>query len=763
MAQATEKMESWRLNVRGVVQGVGFRPFVYRLAQENGLKGWVCNTSSDVTIVLEGAPAALARFRKELKASPPPRSRIESISVRREPFSGYERFEIQPSQSQEGGYQLVSPDLAICPDCCREIADPADRRYGYAFTNCTNCGPRFTIIEDIPYDRPRTTMASFCMCPACQKEYDDPLDRRFHAQPNACPVCGPHLKLMDRAGHLVAEKTAALARAEQLLGQGEIVAVKGLGGFQLACDAQNEDAVRRLRDRKRRPAKPFAVMVATLEEARRLAEVSLEEAKVLTSPQAPIVLLRRRTGSSLAPLVAPGLKYVGLMLPGTPLHHLLLKKVARPLVMTSGNLSEEPIAKDNGEAVQRLGDIADYFLAHNRDIYSCYDDSVVMVAAGRTQVLRRARGYAPNPLALVFPARPVLACGAEQKNTFCLTRDNHAFLSQHIGDMENQETLDHFEATVALYEKLFRIKPEIIACDRHPDYLPTRWAEARAAGEGLPLVRVQHHHAHLASCLADNGVAGPAIGVALDGAGYGDDGHIWGGEFGVADYIAFTRRVHLEYLPLPGGDAAVKRPYRTAIAYLYRLLGPASLGPDLPCFKGVAKVELDLIKQQVDRGLNSPLTSSMGRLFDAVAALLGLRREIEYEGQAAIELEMIADDAETGVYPFDIISEEIKLEDLLAAVLADVVQKTTPPVIAARFHNTAARMVRDVAFRISRETGLRQVALSGGVFQNRRLLTQAIRELMNMGLTPLWHREAPANDGGIALGQAVIAARKEIT
>jgi len=761
MTQAPEKIAAWRLQVCGVVQGVGFRPFVYRLATDCGLKGWVCNTASDVTMVLEGPAAALARFQEGLR-NPPPRARVEQVMLTDEPFTGYPGFEIRDSLAGEGESRLVSPDLATCPDCRREISDPSDRRFGYAFTNCTNCGPRFTIIEDMPYDRARTTMRDFTMCPDCRREYEDVGDRRFHAQPNACPVCGPRLELVDKRGSL-AEKGEALTRTAQLLREGKIVAVKGLGGFQLAADATSETAVRRLRLRKQRPAKPLAVMVADLEEAGRYAEVSPEEAALLVSPAAPIVLLRARPGTVIAAAVAPGLRYIGLMLPATPLHHLLLRETGLPLVMTSGNRAEEPITRDNAEARRRLGDIADYFLMHNRDIYSRYDDSVAMVAAGRPQVLRRARGCAPDSLRLSGPVPAVLACGAQEKNTFCLTRDDRAFLSQHIGDMASGETLAHFEVTEALYERLFRIKPALIACDMHPDYGATRWAETRAARDGLPLVRIQHHHAHLAGCLADNGAAGPAIGVALDGAGYGADGHIWGGEFGIADYQKFDRRLHLEYLPLPGGDAAVARPYRTAIAYLYRLLGRRALRPDLPCLREVLAVETELIIRQVDRALNTPLTSSMGRLFDAVAAIIGVRGEIAYEGQAAIELEMAADDKETGLYPFDIISGEVKLAALFEAVLADMISKTPPPLIAARFHNTIARLVRDACAGLSRESGMKQVALSGGVFQNRRLLAQVIPALEEAGLQPLWHRSAPCNDGGVSLGQAVIAGHKEVS
>ncbi len=549
----------------------------------------------------------------------------------------------------------------------------------------------------------------------------------------------------------------ALDHACALLRNGKTLAVKGLGGFLLACDATNDAAVKTLRARKHRLAKPFAVMIETIAAAREHCPVGAEEEWLLTSPASPIVLLARRPGSSLAPSVAPGLKYMGVMLPYTPLHHLLMRRTGRPLVMTSGNLSEEPIAKDNDEALTRLNNIADYFLMHNRDIYSRYDDSVTLVASGRTQIVRRARGYAPYPVHLGFDSRPVLACGAELKNTFCLTKDAYAFVGQHIGDMENLETLEHFEQTEALYERLFRVKPEIIACDLHPDYLPTRWAEARAKKDNLPLVHVQHHHAHIVSCMADNGVAEPVIGVALDGTGYGTDGNIWGGEFLLADYRHFERKAHLEYLPLPGGAAAIQRPYRTAIGYLYALLGQDAVKRDLPCLKGVDDIELELIEKQVDRSLNTPLTSSCGRLFDAVSALLGIRREIEYEGQAAIELEMAADDSETGAYPYVVSGENIKLGGLFEAILADLAGRVPAAVISARFHNTVALMVSEVSAQISRETGIRRVALSGGVLQNRWLLGKVLANLEVAGLEPLVHRQVPCNDGGISLGQAVAA------
>jgi len=761
MVQTIKNSGLLKISVRGIVQGVGFRPFVYQLAQEHNLKGWVCNTSGDVKIEVEGESENLARFLTKLKEMPPPQSHIDAISVSEQPPAGYKQFEIRPSLAESDKYQLISPDLATCDACKQELLEPSNRRYRYSFTNCTNCGPRFTIIKDIPYDRPLTTMRHFKMCPNCQQEYDNPLDRRFHAQPNACPNCGPSLQLADADGNIIPSNDA-IASASQLLKQGSILAIRGLGGFLLACDATNEQAVRRLKERKRRPSKPLAIMVATLEQAREHCWVTSQEEELLTSPQSPIVLLKWKPTSSVSPEVAPTLKYLGVMLPYTPLHHILLRDTNLPLVMTSGNLSEEPIAKDNDEAIKRLHGIADYFLLHNRDIYSRYDDSVTMVEEDKPRVIRRARGYAPYPIHLPFTTRQVLACGAELKNTFCLTKDNHAFLSQYIGDMENLETLEHFEATIALYKKLFRVHPEIIACDMHPDYLSTKWARTTADKDKVSIVPIQHHHAHIVSCMVDNEVQEPVIGVAFDGTGYGADGHIWGGEFLIAGYHDFQRKGHLEYLPLPGGAAAINRPYRTAIGYLYTLLGEGALNPELPCLSTVGKPELEVIKRQIDRGINTPLTSSCGRLFDAVSALIGISRQIDYEGQAAVELEMVAYDGATDdSYPFTIETKGdirvIRLGQLFSAIVSDLSQGIPAYIISGRFHNMVAQMVSQVCSKIAGETGITTVALSGGVFQNRLLMRKVIAALDAVGLFTIIHSRVPCNDSGVSLGQAVIA------
>jgi hydrogenase maturation protein HypF len=753
-------VQARRIQVRGVVQGVGFRPFVYQIARENNLNGWVCNTSGDVTIVVEGNDGSIQHFLAQLKTIPPPQSHIESISSTEEPLTGYKQFEILSSIAKKDEYQLISPDLAICPACKQEIFDPANRRYGYPFTNCTNCGPRFTIIKDIPYDRPLTTMSKFKMCPDCQREYNDPADRRFHAQPNACPVCGPRLELTDTDGNSVANSDQVIVRAAQLLREGHILAVKGLGGFLLTCDAANYNSVRLLRERKHRPSKPFAIMLRNLEDVRQYCLLNNREEEALSSAASPIVLLKMKDQPGISPAVAPGLKYLGVMLPYTPLHHLLMHETGLPLVMTSGNLSEEPIARDNEEALKRLSRIADYFILHNRDIYSRYDDSVVMVEQNSVQMVRRARGFAPYPIHLPFQSKKILACGPELKNTFCLTRDDHAFISQHIGDMENAETLEHFENTIRLYEKLFRIQPEIIACDLHPDYLSTKWAEIEAKKLGLPLIPVQHHYAHIVSCMADNGVQEPVIGVALDGTGYGTDGRVWGGEFMVADYKGFRRKAHFEYLPLPGGDAAIQKPYRIAAGYIYALSGASALSQELPFMKGRDELEIELIKKQVDQKLNTPLTSSCGRLFDAVSALLGIRQQVDYEGQAAIELEVAAaENHSEGAYSFQIERQGeiriIRVEETFSAIIGDIRQSVSTGIIAARFHDTVAKIIVRLCHDISKETGINRVALSGGVFQNRRLLNQVVDDLKTAGLAPLVHIQVPCNDGCISLGQAV--------
>lgn len=759
----TKTVMRLRIEVSGIIQGVGFRPFVYRLAQKNNLNGWVRNTSQNVAIEVEGQEEDLNQFLASLSQEAPPMARIQDITTKELPAKGATSFKICDSLPEPGKYQPVSADIATCPECLQEIFTPGNRRYLYPFTNCTNCGPRFTIIKDIPYDRPLTTMHRFIMCPDCQTEYDDPLDRRFHAQPNACPQCGPSLQLTDSAGAPIPCQDV-IHKAAELLGKGNILAIKGLGGFQLAGDATNQNVVARLRKRKRRLGKPFALMMASLKEIEKHCLVSPEEAKLLLSPQAPIVLLKwRQATSNVTPLVAERNKYLGVMLPYTPLHHILLRYVAQPLIMTSGNLSEEPICQDNDEALRRLHGIADYFLLHNRDIYARYDDSVYLVERDTGRALRRARGYAPLPIILPFQSSQVLACGAEMKNTFCLTKDSYAFLSQHIGDMDNEETLEHFVDTTDLYKQLFRIQPEIIAHDLHPEYLSTKYAAQFGSEQGLKTIPVQHHHAHIVSCLVENGVQEPVIGVAFDGIGYGTDGNLWGGEFLICDYRDFKRVAHLEYIPMPGGESAIRKPYRMALGYLYTLLGMETTLVSLPLINRVPPEEISTIRKQLERKINTPLTSSAGRLFDAVSALAGVRGQIDYEAQAAIELEMLAPDDTTqcDAYPFAVTWEKgvgmIKLGELISAVVKDISHGISAPVISGRFHQTMARIIVATSQLISRQTGITTVALSGGVFQNRLLFNLAVSGLEKEGFNVLSHRLTPCNDGGIALGQAVIA------
>ncbi len=771
-------MNALSIHITGIVQGVGFRPFVYNLATGLGLTGWVRNTSAGVDIALEGETPVLDEFVQRLRAEAPPLAHLDEVEVSPRDPSGYQTFEIEHSESLPDAFQPISPDVSICPDCLRELFDPADRRHRYPFINCTNCGPRFTIIKDIPYDRPKTTMAVFPMCADCQAEYNDPADRRFHAQPVACPECGPrvwlemtlHENTQARIGRYTLGDEAILS-AQRLLREGKILAVKGLGGFHLACDALNPQAVAQLRERKLRVDKPFALMFPNLSQIEQHCHVSPDERALLESAARPIVLLRRRTGSSVAPQVAPGQEHLGVMLPYTPLHYLLFADTPHPhpLVMTSANLSEEPICTDNVEARERLSGLADAFLMHDRDIHIRTDDSVMRVLPDLGPYpVRRSRGYAPFPVRLPWQSAPILAAGAHLKNTFCLTNRNYAFLSHHIGDLENYETLQSFEQGITHFEGLFRVKPEAIACDLHPDYLATRYALERAERDNLPIIKVQHHHAHIAALMAEHRLDGsePVIGVSFDGTGYGDDGAIWGGEFLLADYAGYRRMAHLGYFPLPGGDAATRRPSRTALGLLH------ALGLDwddaLPTHADLCYEDRTAIRIQLERKLNSPLTSSMGRLFDAAAALAGVRQKVNYEAQAAIEFEALSDPDETGIYPFDFaegpvlskVEGQVNPSAAIEALIADVLTGQPVPHISARFHNGLAEMVRDVCASIRVETGASRVALSGGVWQNVTLLLKTIPLLQKAGFQVYIHHKVPANDGGLALGQAVIAAFK---
>ena len=746
------------VRVEGIVQGVGFRPFVYSLATRLGLAGRVGNDLAGVFAEVEGPAAAVSEFLLSLASDAPPLARIDRVTTENIRTNGSSGFSIAPSESAGRRAALVSADTAACGDCLRELADPSDRRFGYPFINCTNCGPRFTIVRDVPYDRALTTMAGFAMCAECAAEYNDPADRRFHAQPTCCPACGPRLRLQDSAG--TALPGEPLASAAALLRQGQVLAIKGLGGYHLAVDAGNEGAAAALRDRKHREDKPFAIMVAGLAVARELCDVDKTAESLLVSSRRPIVLLPRRHSGGVAAAVAPGNRQLGVMLPYTPLHHLLIRLTACPIVLTSGNSSDEPIAYADDEAVARLGSIADAFLAHDRAIHIRTDDSVVRAFRGTAALIRRSRGYVPEPVPLGFRLRrPVLACGAELKNTFCLADSGRAFISQHIGDLENFETLRSFTEGIEHFRRLFDITPRVVAHDLHPEYLSTKYADGLADVE---LAGVQHHHAHIASCLADNGERGPVIGVAFDGTGYGTDGTIWGGEFLVADLAGFERAGHLAGLPMPGGAAAVRQPWRMAAAYLDAAY-PA--GP--PGGLAVARRNerrWDNVIAMARRRVNSPVTSSAGRLFDAAAAILGVRDLINYEGQAAIELEQLADPAETGSYHAGIepgAPLRVSGSDLIRAVTEDLAAGTDGGVISARFHNGVAALI-EAACRLLRERHvLATVALSGGVFQNLLLLDRTVSRLEAGGFRVLTHSQVPCNDGGISFGQAVVAAARD--
>jgi hydrogenase maturation protein HypF len=743
-----------RISIEGIVQGVGFRPFVFQLACRLGLAGWVRNDSRGVTVEVEADDARLAAFRAALPVEAPPLAVISRIDVIDLPVNGAHGFTILESRADHAGKVQIAADASVCDECLAELFNPADRRFRYPFINCTNCGPRFTIVTGIPYDRPLTTMADFIMCPACRAEYQDPESRRFHAQPNACPQCGPQLALHDNRGRPLPGEP--LAGALSLLREGAIVAIKGLGGYHLAVDAVNGAAIRELRRRKRRDEKPFAVMTGDLAAAACFAAVSPAEARLLAGVERPIVLLAKLTPCLLADEVAPGNRNVGVMLPYTPLHHLLLAKDFLALVMTSGNLCDEPIAYRDDEARARLGTIADAFLSHDRPIHTRADDSVARVLGDRALLLRRSRGYVPRAVTLPGAQVPLLAVGAELKSTICLTRGDRAFLSQHLGDLQNFEVYNAFRGAIGQLQELLETIPQAVAHDLHPDYLATRYAVEE---RGLPTVAVQHHHAHLASCLAENGWTRPAIGVVFDGLGYGTDGTLWGGEFLVGDLQGFERAGHFRYTPLPGGDLAARQPWRMALSHLVAAYGDEL--PALACLATVPAEELALVRQALDRGVNAPLASSCGRLFDAVAALLGVRNIASYEGQAAMELEMLADPAATSAYPFALKFEAGLLvfdPRLLIRALVHATAAGEPvAACAGRFHGTLAEMVRQVCLVLRARRSLDTVALSGGVFQNALLTTLVRERLQRAGFTVLTHSLVPPNDGGLALGQAVVA------
>jgi hydrogenase maturation protein HypF len=839
-----------KVEVSGIVQGVGFRPYIYRLATENHLAGTIRNTSWGVSIEVQGEKPAVDAFISRLSREAPPLARITDIVTRDLACNGDRNFRIVASHAEETVRTLISPDVATCDDCLREMFDPRNRRYRYPFTNCTNCGPRFTIVHDIPYDRPRTSMAKFKMCGACQAEYDNPLDRRFHAQPNACWDCGPQLEWWDRkVGRL--EGRDPIAEAVAALSSGQITAVKGLGGFHLAADATKPATVALLRERKRRVGKPFAIMIPNLRAAEDICQLSEAEISALQSVHRPIVLLLRRgsgDGLEIAADVAPGNHYLGLFLPYTPLHHLLLAEGKfKALVMTSGNLSEEPIAIANDEARSRLGGLADYFLMHNRDILLRCDDSVVRVlpthsiesepsrswpaeafnrkghkdqaqCAEKIQHLRRARGFVPVPVFLNREVPSILAVGGELKNTICLTQGKHAFLSQHLGDLENLESYKFFAEAIDHLEKVLEIRPQLIAYDLHPDYFSTRWALQRT---DMPLIGVQHHHAHIASCMAENHLEGKVIGFALDGTGYGTDGKIWGGEVLIAGYQGFKRAAHIEYIPLPGGAAAIHEPWRMAVSYLSHHFGNDFRKMDLPFLRETARPKLEMLQRALERRINSPLTSSCGRLFDAVAALAGIRQQVTYEAQAAIELEMAINHREPvshEAYPFALVPDpdapwsdtpleetamhndadsraEVKnrapetirgpatKEDQAAAkrknnsqndrqnliistcpmfqaLLEDIRQGHSASVISRKFHHGLIKVFTQIAVALRHRTSLNRICLSGGTFNNLYLTSRLVSQLQSDGFDVFTQNEVPAGDGGLSLGQAMVAAHQ---
>jgi hydrogenase maturation protein HypF len=751
-------VEGRRIQVRGTVQGVGFRPWIYRIAQEEGISGRVRNDARGVTIEAFGGPEALEVFLRRLRAEAPPAALLLEVREERIPAEPLPGFAIVPSGDEGARRVSIPPDLATCPECLREVRDPADRRHAYPFTNCTQCGPRYTIARDVPYDRPATTMASFAMCADCRREYDDPADRRFHAQPIACPRCGPSVRLLGPSGEPARLGSDAIAAAASALREGRIVAVKGLGGYHLACNATSPAAVRRLRQRKKRDEKPFAVMVLSLDDARALAVVDPAEERLLVSVERPVVLVRRRAGSGLAPEVAPGNPLVGLLLAYTPLHHLLLEAAGRPLVMTSGNLSEEPMAARDGEALARLAGIADLFLAHDREIENRCDDSVARVIAGRPTVFRRSRGYVPRAVALRRPVRrPVLACGAHLKNTFCLAAGDEAWLGPHIGDLDNLEATRAFEEQVERLQRFLGIRPEVIAHDLHPDYASTRYALARPE----PVkVGVQHHHAHVASAIGEHGLEGPVLGLAWDGTGYGTDGTAWGGELLLVRDGSFERLSTLRPLRLAGSDEAIRQVWRIALAALDDAYGGAAPLDRLRLFRSVPARDLAVVRQMAARGLRSPLAHGAGRYFDALGALGLERPRATYEGQVALDWNLAADEADTGSYPFELAEEgglvQADLRPLVRGAVEDLVAGVAPGRVSARFHEAMADVAAALVRRAVGEHGRLPLVLTGGCFQNARLAEGVLRRVQGE-LDVRLHGEVPPGDGGIALGQALVA------
>lgn len=748
--------ERLRVSLEGLVQGVGFRPFVHNLAVMLNLSGWVRNTGQGVVVEVEGSRKALSEFLTGITSDPPTNARILHLeSVYLDPV-GYSGFAILPS-TEGSRTSLIPPDLATCRDCLAEIFDPDNRRYRYPFTNCTHCGPRYTILRTLPYDRPNTSMAGFTMCPACREEYENPADRRFHAQPNACPVCGPQVFLWDREGREQAVGWESIRLAAKAVHQGEIVAIKGLGGFHLLVDADNPESIARLRARKHREEKPFAVLMPTLAHVESHCRLSAVERHLLESPEGPIILLERNAEyGQVDASVAGRNPYLGVFLPYTPLHHLILHEIGRPVVATSGNLSDEPICIDEHEAIAKLGGIADWFLIHNRPILHPVDDSIVRMIASRPMMLRRARGYAPLPIVVPGARGSVLAVGALFKNTVAASIGDRVYLSPHIGDLETEETFRSFERAISLFGEIQDFQPELLAHDLHPDFLSRQYADRN----GVPTCGVQHHHAHVLACMADNEIEGPVLGVAWDGTGWGEDGTIWGGEFLVTEGAGFARVAHLRPFLLPGGDAAARQPWRSAMGVLY-----ATLGEDLSSdsasrlFPDIDSLQISTVHQMLKQGLNCPTTTSAGRLFDAVAAIAGVRNVSRFEGQAAMELEFLTHGIQPDeAYPFRIEEKSVDWIPALKDIVKDRETVVESSMISIRFHNMLAEAIVEVA----RVANLERVVLTGGCFQNRYLTERAALRLREAGYRPYWHQRVPPNDGGIALGQVVAASLKEV-
>ena len=752
-------MVSKEIHIKGIVQGVGFRPFVFSMAKKYNITGWVRNSSAGVDILANGTPQDIGGFITEVKTNPPPLAKIDEIFESDINSDDYNDFTILQSQKIPGEFIPISPDVSICSECQKELFDPGNHRYRYPFINCTNCGPRLTIIKEIPYDRPNTTMAEFSMCDRCQTEYDNPLDRRFHAQPIACPDCGPQV-WFESSTSAPKNGESGIQQARHFLKDGKIIAIKGLGGFHLACDALNREAVSNLRQRKKRSDKPFATMVFGIETVEKYCQINDAEKILIESPERPIVILLRKKGTHIPEQIAPGMKTLGVMLAYTPLHLLLLEpENGYPdlFVMTSGNIYDETITYTNESAKEVLYSIADGFLFHNRDINIRIDDSVITEYNGQKYFYRRSRGYAPNAIILPNRSPEILAVGGELKNTFCLTKKKYAFISHHIGDLKNMETYQAFTEGIANYQHMFNAKPQFIACDLHPEYLSTKYAYHYSKANNIPLLQVQHHHAHLAACLADNTWDSDenVIGICLDGTGYGLDKQIWGCEILIGGYRMFQRKFHLEYMPLPGGDSAILHPNRIAAAYLWKLGLPWD--DHISSIKSLTSEEKSVMKRQLESHINTPNTSSMGRLFDAVASLIGLRHTINYEAQAAIELEQITEPSITDAYKFEITENIINLNSVISNILSDINHSIHGAVISTKFHNTIANLILFLCKQIEKENNLHHVALSGGVWQNQYLLRKTYQILTEEGFSVLIHHHIPPNDGGISLGQAVIA------